>query len=577
FEFQHENFKVIYNAENEGFARANNQGIAAAQGDYIVLLNNDTVVTRVWLSRLINHLGDPQVGLVGPLTNGVSNEAHVDMTFTDVTALDAFAAQLAKDRTNLMTPIKLLAMYCMAGRREVFQQIGPLDEQFGIGMFEDDDYSLRVRQAGYRMAVAEDVFIHHFGRSAFGLMGHDRYLEIFEENRRKFEARWNIEWEQHESGTLAETRRLTSELQDILNANPQARGVIIFPPTIGWNISLFQRPHQLARTFAKQGYLVFFSADDRVDDVRGFKQVSRGLYLARVPWAVFDLVEAPVIFTLPYNRKYVFQLRQPQIVYEVIDDLEVFPGDKARLQRTHVALLKEADVVVVTADRLMDQIRPFRADAILCPNAVELEHFSTMEGADSVPIPADLAPILEQGRPLIGYTGALARWFDYELVRAAALKHPDWDFVLIGPNHDDTLTESTLLSIPNIHWLGAREYSLLPSYLRHFSVTTIPFLLNNITLATSPIKLFEYMAAGKPIVTTDLPECRKYPGVLVAHNEKEFIEQLEHALTLTEDSVYLQQLYQTAQENTWEARVKQISEALDLHRNRMSTNLEVQP
>jgi GT2 family glycosyltransferase len=563
FESEHNNFRTIYNARNGGFAQANNQGIAAANGNYIVLLNNDTVVTRVWLSRLINHLRDQRVGLVGSVSNGVSNEAHVEMSFTDIDGLDVFATQLAKERSDILTPIKMLAMYCVAGRKEIFQQIGTLDEQFGIGMFEDDDYSLRVRQAGYMIAVAEDVFVQHFSRSGFKILGDERYLALFEENRRKFEAKWNIKWKQHVGGTLAENRRFVSDLQSILDTYPDVSGVVIFPPTIGWNISLFQRPHQLARTFAKMGYLVFFCTEAQVDDIQGFKQISHGLYLANSPWAVYDLVEHPIIFTLPYNCEYAFQLRQPLIVYEVIDDLDVFPGDKAQLLKNHDILLKEAEIVVVTADRLMEQVKQIRPDAIICPNAVELEHFSQTSDSDLKAMPPDLEAVIKRDRPVIGYYGALARWFDYDLVRQAAQKHSDWDFVLIGPNHDHTLMASNILSVPNIHWLGARDYGQLPSYLRQFSVATIPFLVNDITLATSPIKLFEYMAARKPIVTSDLPECRKYPGVFVAHSAKEYVDQLEYALTLATDTIYLQQLYQTAQENTWEVRVSQIVDALE--------------
>ena len=561
-ESEYENIRVIFNLKNEGFARANNFGIAEAHGNYIVLLNNDTVVTRVWLSKLISHLSDQRVGLVGSMTNGVSNEAQMEMLFTDIDSLDIFATRISKERAGILTSIKMLALYCAAGRREVFQKIGPLDERFGLGMFEDDDYSLRIRQAGYRIAVAEDVFIHHFGQSGFKILGDERYLALFEENRSKFESKWNIKWEQHVTGALVENRQFTADLQTILDAHADAAGVVIFPPTIGWNISLFQRPHQLARAFADNGFLVFFSTEAPVDDVKGFKQVLPGLYLCNSPWAVFDLVERPVIFTLPYNRKYLFQLRRPLIVYEVIDDLDVFPGDQTQLRINHDALLKEADVVLVTADRLMEQVKQIRADAIMCPNAVELDHFSRSGGSVIQPPPADLASIVKKNHPIIGYYGALARWFDYDLVRQAAQKHSDWEFVLIGPDHDNTLTASNILSMPNVHWLGSRDYSQLPNYLGYFTVATIPFVVNNITLATSPIKLFEYMAAAKPIVTSDMPECRKYPGVLVAQNSTEFIDLLEHALTLIHDSKYLQQLYQTAQENTWEVRVRQIVEAI---------------
>lgn len=375
--------------------------------------------------------------------------------------------------------------------------------------------------------------------------------------------------------TLAENRRFAAELQSILDGYPDASGVVIFPPTIGWNISLFQRPHQLARAFAKKGFLVFFCTEYQADDVKSFKKVSHGLYLANSPWAAFDLVEQPIVFTLPYNREYLFQLRQPIIVYEVIDDLDVFPGDKILLQKNHDALLKEADVVVVTADKLMEQVKRVRTDAIMCPNAVDWDHFSQARESGSASLPSDLASIIKTNNPVIGYYGALARWFDYDLVRQAAQKHPDWDFLLIGPNHDNTLMTSNILSMPNIHWLGARDYSQLPNYLRYFTVATIPFLVNKITLATSPIKLFEYMAAGKPIITADLPECRKYPGIFVAHDTKEFINHLEHALTLINDSTYLRQLYQTARENTWEARVNQIVDALETYKSYQSSDLEI--
>jgi glycosyltransferase involved in cell wall biosynthesis len=358
-----------------------------------------------------------------------------------------------------------------------------------------------------------------------------------------------------------------------LDRYPEAPRVVIFPPTIGWNISLFQRPHQLARAFANKGFLVFFCTEAQVDNVKGFRQVSPGLYLTNVPWGVFDLIERPVVFTLPYNREYLFQLRQPVIVYEVIDDLDVFPGDKTQLQKNHDVLLKEADVVLVTADRLMEQVKRTRPDALLCPNAVELDHFA--QARDSGSMPQDLASLIKADRPVIGYYGALARWFDYDLVRQAAQEHPDWEFVFIGPDHDQSLLTSNILSMSNIHWLGPRDYSQLPNYLRHFTVATIPFVINNITLATSPIKLFEYMSGGKPIVTSDLPECRKYPGVLVAHNTKEFIDHLEHALTLTDDSKYVQQLFQTAQENTWEARINQILDALEIHQTPTSLHLEL--
>ena len=88
----------------------------------------------------------------------------------------------------------MLAMFCVAMRREVYEKVGPLDEQFGIGMFEDDDYAIRMRRAGYRLLCVDDVFIHHKGRASFSLLDSNSYDRAFAENRNRFEAKWNTEW-----------------------------------------------------------------------------------------------------------------------------------------------------------------------------------------------------------------------------------------------------------------------------------------------------------------------------------------------------------------------------------------------
>ena len=375
----HENLRVIYNVENQGFARANNLGIAEARGDYIVLLNNDTIITPHWLSKLIRYASDPQVGLVGSLTNGAWNEVRIEVPFTDDDALDAFAGKIAEERANILTPIRMLAMYCVVGRKEVFQQVGPLDEQFGVGMFEDDDYALRVRQAGYQIMVAEDVFIHHFGQSAFKLLGDARYRALFEENRRKFETKWNMKWEPYVTSGLAENRRYTADLRNILEAHPTIKGVVIFPPTTGWNISLFQAPFRLEQAFSEMGFLVFVYSGTKQNDLNGFKQIGPGLFMFNCPWAVFDVLERPVILTLPYNREYIFQLRQPFVVYELTEDLDLFPGDQTQLQQNHDILLRDADIIVTTSDRQVEAVKHIRPDTVRYKNAAEWKSFSQGE------------------------------------------------------------------------------------------------------------------------------------------------------------------------------------------------------
>jgi len=189
---------VIVNGENRGFAAANNQGLAQAQGEYLVLLNNDTVVVRGWLSGLIRHLANhPEWGLVGPVTNWIGNEAQIPVGYRTLAELPAWAARHCRDNAGKHFAIPVLAMFCVGLRRETFLRVGELDERFGVGMFEDDDYALRVRQAGLEVVCVEDVFVHHEGKAAFRTMDEAAYRQLFEANRRKFEEKWGRPWTPH--------------------------------------------------------------------------------------------------------------------------------------------------------------------------------------------------------------------------------------------------------------------------------------------------------------------------------------------------------------------------------------------
>jgi GT2 family glycosyltransferase/glycosyltransferase involved in cell wall biosynthesis len=192
--------RVVLNPDNRGFAAANNQGLAIAGGDTLVLLNNDTVVPPRWLLPLCAHLEDPSVGLVGPRSNNVGNEARIDVPYTG-TDLAAFAHELRVDRAGEAFDIHMLAMFCVAMRRDVFEAVGPLDEGYGVGLFEDDDYAARVRAAGLRVVCAQDAYVHHVGQGTFGaLIESGEYDELWATNKARFEARWGP-WTAQPGGT----------------------------------------------------------------------------------------------------------------------------------------------------------------------------------------------------------------------------------------------------------------------------------------------------------------------------------------------------------------------------------------
>jgi len=182
--------KIIRNDKNLGFPAAANQGIRAATGKQILLLNNDTLVTTGWLHRLLRALhSDPKMGLVGPCSNCAGDDQQVDITYDDLTGLDGFAWNFGKANDAQLQPTDRLVGFCLLIRRELIDAIGFLDEQFGVGCFEDDDYCCRALVAGYGVAIARDAFVHHFGSQTFMAAGID-FPRLMSENHRLFQAKW---------------------------------------------------------------------------------------------------------------------------------------------------------------------------------------------------------------------------------------------------------------------------------------------------------------------------------------------------------------------------------------------------
>jgi hypothetical protein len=159
-----------------------------------------------------------------------------------------FAGQRAESHGGRISNIPMLAMFCVAMRRDVFRAVGCLDEGFGLGLFEDDDYSRRVRTAGLRVACAEDVFIHHFGEASFGaLVPTGVYAALFEQNRRRFEGTWNVTWTPHR-------RRRDQQYLDLIESIATAVDRLIPPASARGAICVVSRgDDDLVRALHREG------------------------------------------------------------------------------------------------------------------------------------------------------------------------------------------------------------------------------------------------------------------------------------------------------------------------------------
>jgi GT2 family glycosyltransferase len=237
---------LIANDRNRGFAAACNQGLACARGELLVLLNNDTVVAPGWLERLAAHAADPRIGLIGTVTNRIGNEAEVPVSYTTYGGFLAEAAQRARAHAGRRFALPMPAMFCLALRRDVHDRLGPLDEAFGRGTLEDDDYAERARRAGLRLVCAEDVLVHHFGEGSLGeLFADGSHGELLAANRARFERKWGMPWQPYgrrQSGDYeqvrARVRELVAELSPdgaVIVASRGDEEILRFADRAGWH------------------------------------------------------------------------------------------------------------------------------------------------------------------------------------------------------------------------------------------------------------------------------------------------------------------------------------------------------
>jgi GT2 family glycosyltransferase len=196
---KYKNLHVIFNNQNYGYAKGNNIGIRSTSTDYYVLLNSDTIITDYWVDKFVRFLEHhPETGIVGPVSNSVGCAQRIyckGITQDEILSEGKKWSKLCEGDFFFMD---MLGFFCVCIRKEVFEAIGLLDEQFGIGMFEDDDFCLRTQQKGYKMACLEDVFIFHKGSFSFKKLDQDFYNRLLLENASKFEKKHHKKWYTHE-------------------------------------------------------------------------------------------------------------------------------------------------------------------------------------------------------------------------------------------------------------------------------------------------------------------------------------------------------------------------------------------
>jgi GT2 family glycosyltransferase len=220
--------RLVMNPSNAGFARACNQGLAVARGELLVLLNNDALVPPGWLDPIRAALANRAVGLAGPVTNRIGNEAEIEVGYETWGEYLREAAERAARHAGETTEIGTVTMFCMAMRRATYERLGPLDQRFQIGLLEDDDYSLRAHEAGLATICLQDLLVHHFGEASFGgLVPTGDYGRILEANKQRFEQKWGRPWEPYERGVKPDYERMTHRIRKLVAETLPPEAVVL--------------------------------------------------------------------------------------------------------------------------------------------------------------------------------------------------------------------------------------------------------------------------------------------------------------------------------------------------------------
>jgi len=264
----------------------------------------------------------------------------------------------------------------------------------------------------------------------------------------------------------------------------------------------------------------------------------------------------PVVFSfMPTFNDVLGNLDERAVVYYCIDDLTGYDGvDKAWFQQEEERLLDLADCVIASSSELAAAFGERGHKAHYVPHGVDWALFRRAV-EDDLPIPEDLRDI---PHPRLGFYGFLSdEWVDYPLLKRLAAERPDWHIVLIG-RPKAGMDMQAIVPEANIHYLGLKPFEDLPAYTRHFDVGLVPFCLSALTLHSNPLKVFEYLAGGLPVVTTDIPELRAHADkVHIARRHEEFLGLCEAALAENAPD-RREQRSRAVESCSWDDRVREI-------------------
>jgi glycosyltransferase involved in cell wall biosynthesis len=269
-------------------------------------------------------------------------------------------------------------------------------------------------------------------------------------------------------------------------------------------------------------------------------------------------IQKPILWiVIPHMSAVVGKLNEKLVVYYCVDDFSSLPGVLAGPVREYDRYLtKRADLVFTPSIPLYEKKKALNKNVHLSPHGVDIAHFEKVFDPD-LPVPEDAKNIKH---PVIGFFGLIEKWIDLDLIKFIAVKRPDFSILLIGRVVQDI---AMFANVPNVHFLGARPFADLPRYAKLFDVAIIPYVLNDQVFNANPIKLREYLAMGKPVVSVRNPEIEKFSDVVRISDDYEgFLNNIIAALD-ENDPKSVEKRRAAVKDSSWDQRFKAISKIVE--------------
>ncbi len=383
------------------------------------------------------------------------------------------------------------------------------------------------------------------------------------------------------------------------------QNIVCFAPDLSWN-HLWRNRHQIMTRLARRNKIIFVEPTPYLRPViqqtkqEGLRTLRHSVFYNPMPnlwvyrsanaWPIsgkaplgnitFALrkwqlrralarldMKRPILWVFRYDLgEMIGHLHEKLVIYHAVDEYSAYALADEKNAETHRQRIRQmeqdilglADLVFVSSASLLQTKRPYNENAYFVPNGVNYEHFAAPQQ-----LPADVVAI---PGPRIGYVGSINEKIDLSLLAAIARYRPDWRLLMIGPalfKKPDAI--DALRALPNVHFLGRKQVSELPAYMHACDVCLMPYAHNAWTDNINPLKLYEYLATGRPIVSTNIPAVQDFRDVIhIADNEDAFIRAIVRAMAETSAEAIARR-QRIARQNTWEQRVETLSSIIQAH------------